>query len=338
MTYRLGVKDMSYNASRNVPFKDFTEQSQQAAQNQGQQYRYSEKGYETVTSSLIKNYAAGSSDNYLRFIFWGGAAAPSDNISFFRGAKLIASDYGTDGKILFVPLSSAHNLVQSINNQNDYVIQSLDIVCHGDFEKLLFSYYNKGVSSFCSPTQMIYNLKDDKNIETVPGLSAEDIKIGKKAYHKYKKYKIRNGLHMYDDNRFPNSINLNSIDFKKFRNQCKIEFHGCNSGSISNDRSFKNFAKVFSKKLHEATKKDKNKTIVIGHGTSNCANEITCDYRENFRRGYHNGTPLLETKKPGRITKSTIDKLFKYYDDDKLNGNHLYISKLGVEKIRSNDD
>lgn len=121
------------------------------------------------------------------------------------------------------------------------------------------------------------------------------------------------------------SGNLDEINFSKFTENAKVEIHGCNTGSITEENGGNNFASYFSKKLGDAGKKN---AVVISHvdyANPNKHETLTGDdYRHGVRRVYHNGEVLFRTKQEGRITASTINSYLskKREQGNKYNGNN----------------
>src|SRR5690606_14696075 len=216
-------------------------------------------------------------DPYTRLILWGGARTPSHNNTFEHAKNNVKSDYGSDGKIVDQRFYSGKDIVNAINSQQDGSIQSLDIISHGSPEGI-----EAGNPDIMRPFGNSGLFKDESSMPNfLTGLGGD-------------------------------AASIDEIDFGKFTNSAKVEFHGCQTCGGDGD----NLASNFSKKLFGAGKES---AVVIGHETKS-GPEINGegktkakdqDYRFGTRVIYHNDTELFRTNQKGRITGGQINRALR---------------------------
>lgn len=165
-----------------------------------------------ITSGIAKK----NSDNVVvqkitrrvRILFYGGALKVGDNSAFQFAANNVRKDYFSKfphDKVIFEFVDSARTIVDTINNQSEGKIISLDLFFHGSKWGL---YIYKGAS-------MNGNLsKDDVNSNNLnAGL------YGSKT----------TGISATNENEEIRTIY--NIDFSRFsKDRAVIEMHGCESG------------------------------------------------------------------------------------------------------------
>jgi hypothetical protein len=291
-----------------------------------------QKAYYTFSDSLISNVTTATAKNYLRFVFWGGAASHADNGSFYYGAKKVRTSY-KEKSIFDRPMCSAQVLVKNINDQNDGCIQSIDFLCHGGPLALYFviSQLDDG-TAFHTPMDLAYTFSskyiDKKNKEKYTK------EFGVERFGKLEKsiaaYLAKMAVcNLYSTSTteswaptYTNLIelkanptrlfeaNLEDIEFAKFTSAAKVEIHGCRTaetypvvGSLCGE---------WSERLYNA---DKTRAVVIGHNEKNSP-DAKNDYRHGVRICFHNGTILFRYDDDGVISKELIDK---YLDEKEKN-------------------
>jgi len=222
---------------------------------------------------------------YKRLMFYGGAKSSSHNNTFSNAANSVNKDYSTKAEVIKVN-KGGQSIVDKINSETENTIQSIDFFTHGNEKQLLFKPDSDG------NYQELYLDDDDEQKEGE--LEFWDYILGADS----------------DENE--NGADIGEIDCKVFTKTAKIEIHGCNTGSITDENKGINFASTFSKNLYNA---GKTKSVVVGHVTYANPNAHTTlsgsDYRHGGRRIYHNGKELFFTRKEGRITGADINKYLK---------------------------
>ena len=218
--------------------------------------------------------------NPFRLIFWGGAMKEGDNGAFNAASKNVAKDYGGVPKENITKITTAKQIVTKINAQKDNSIQSVDIFTHGGTNAL---YVNNGDGTYTGNTSLYRSSW------------AQLLKSGGGTL-------ISGGSAVLDD-----------IDFNKFTNNAKVEFHGCQTADGKSEDD--NIAADFSKRLFNAGKKN---AVVIGHRTPanpRINGDETTDEEQDYRHGqravYHNGTILFVTTEKGRISGKVINSYLK---------------------------
>lgn len=226
--------------------------------------------------------------SYVRLLFYGGAKLSSHNSAFYFASLNVQKDYKNDGNIKHIKIETAKQIVDTINNQKESSIQSIDFFSHGD---MLGLYFIKGSDI-------------NKNI------TQEDVE----------KNKLNSSLYLGSATRFvmgsnvgEDSRTISDIDFSRFSKTCKIEIHGC---LTARDMYVKdNICEELSELLYDG---DRTDSIVIGHtekanpnikGSSTKNSEQ--DYRHGERLVFNNGKVILTTKKTGRITANEITNALK---------------------------
>jgi RHS repeat-associated protein len=204
---------------------------------------------------------------WFRLMFVGKASKTSDNNAFKQAATNLNKEY-TDSKASIFYISTGKEIVNEINNSSKK-IQSIDFFSHSGHNGMFFTH-----DEWLGDNDFYIN---DAEENKVAGYWTND------------------------------SADLSEIDYTKFTNDAKVEFHGCNSG---NKDFADNMASEFSKSMYGA---GKTKSVAIGHGTKANPNSETLgnDYRHGLRRVYHNGTELFTTKREGRIPSRIINRFLK---------------------------
>lgn len=241
---------------------------------------------------LLSNHLLIAQD-FKRFIFYGGArekktdgtrhkVGESHNSAFKFASFNVRKDY-TDFKKTgsLLKISTGKILIDTINQQEDNTIISLDILSHSTAYSLNFSqkafnncgiYVNKKTKQFLA---FKYRLKY------------------------FKKY-------IFDTN----SVSIAKINFNKFNTQAVIELHGCKTVSRLNILPLPSIAKKISKEL---IKNGKYEACVIVHLQKSGpliyeekTKILEQDYRHGKRAVFYNGKVLFRTKKTRRISHSKI--------------------------------
>lgn len=221
---------------------------------------------------------------YVRLLFYGGARNSAHNSAFYYAAKNVMTDYKNDGLIICKSVDTAKKIVDTINEQADGIIQSLDIFSHGGPGGLFFI---KGASIHGNITE-------------------EDVKKNKLNSSLYvgNLVKILYGSNKSDDSRI-----VQKIKFSRFTKNAKIEMHGCQTcyDMIVLD----NMCEELSELLYKA---GKTESVVIGHvdkANPNINADKTSDQQQDYRHGkrhiFNNGKIIWTTSKKGRITASEIN-------------------------------
>lgn len=229
----------------------------------------------------------------VRLLFYGGSIRPEDNSTFQWAAKNVAGDY-TDGQVRVLEAKSSDYISNTINEQDDNSVASLDIFTHGSTVGL-FMYEGSAENNVSMYDSWATKLVTGSNIKKGAGT-------------------------------------IKDIDFDKFTDNAVIELHGCRSCApheLSNKLfDVDNIAQDLSQKLSRSGKKN---AVVIGHSkksgplingegkTSNAQQ----DYRHGPRVVYHAGEVLFTTRKKGRIRRKTINQyLARKREEDDYDGNN----------------
>lgn len=222
----------------------------------------------------------------VRLFMYGGAKSKSDNSAFKFAMKNVRKDYGKESGMVYQELfisNGAHQIMQAINQQSNGSVQSIDFFSHG-------SEWGTFWSMGASETTNISNPKQS-NIYRGAFSQIYDV-LDREIVDKKDQYSI------FD------------LNFAKFTNGCKIEFHGCSTA-----KDTINLCEALSEALYDNGKK---RAVVIGHVTPAnpliYGNNTTLqqqDYRHGTRRIYHNGKILQTTTTQGRISATTINALLK---------------------------
>lgn len=221
----------------------------------------------TIKTALLKVV-------YKRLIFYGGSKS-HDGV-FKRAADNVNNDYSKSDKVKkedFILIKTAKTIVDKINSEEDNIVQSIDVFCHGGRDELYFSH-----NEMWGDNDLYKNQKEESA----------------------------------DANYWWNSSRtLNDINYNVFTNTVKIEIHGCTTGSYDEGKDSP-FAEVFSKHIYNAGK-TKSIVIAHGTKSNPNMHKTLKgdDYRHGFRRIFHNGKQLFTTRKEGRITASEINKHLK---------------------------
>ncbi|MES2732404.1 MAG: RHS repeat-associated core domain-containing protein, partial [Bacteroidota bacterium] len=214
----------------------------------------------------------------IRLVFWGGARNPSHNYTFENAKNNVINDYGGDNiPVQDTRFSSARDIINTINSQDNNSIQSVDIFAHGQSDAV--SAGNPDLPKYVGD-RSLYRNATQMRIDNLLGLFSSE------------------------------KGNIGEIDYNKFTNNAKVEIHGCNTcegggkGNIVSD---------FSKNLFEA---GKTRAVVIGHaqqanpsikGEGKTGSKQQ-DYRHGLRIVYHNGQELFRTTQEGRIKAKQINQ------------------------------
>jgi len=233
----------------------------------------------------------------VRLIFWGGSREKNkngtknsygigDNGAFYHSGKNVKSDYSDFDEIgEMLKITSAKNLVNKLNSQQDNSIHTLDILSHG------------------TPYSLNFSQKENENCGLYTSWFA------KKSIELFYTLEDREKYSFTDDAR-----RLDDIAYKKFSKDARIEIHGCNTANDLN-LPLDTFIETMSELLYEA---GKIHAVVIGHTTKanpkingeNTPNEEQ-DYRHGERVVFHNGSVLFTTTKKEMIGYSLIHQRLK---------------------------
>ena len=223
-------------------------------------------------------------DTLVRLILYGGAREINaenlphklgiqHNNTFGNAAFRLKKEYLVNKpahiKVKVVKVQTGEEVVFILNKQKENSILSLDLITHSDVPSLNMSAQE---NTNCG----IYTDKKGKRFVE---------KIHKKGYHFVEK-----------------SRSFSDIDYSRFSDTAKIEFHGCKTAG--NEWFCRNTSHFFSQKLADIGKKQ---AIVIGHiGKSETLilkkGENIADYRHKLRVVYKNGKVAYRTHKKGRIS------------------------------------
>jgi hypothetical protein len=223
---------------------------------------------------------------FFRLIFYGGARLKSHNSAFEFAAKNVKKDY-SDGKIKLIYVKSGKEIIEKINSYETEQIQSIDFITHG------------------SPLA-IFIIKGSSLTSDISSEEVEEKKLNASLYaSKTAKLTSTDNSDLVDV--------INRIDYSKFTNQAKIEFHGCQTAM--NVIVIDSLVENFSEYLYDKSKKE---AVVIGHtekANPNINGEGTTDlkdqdYRHGNRIVVQNGEIIYSTNQKGRIKFSDYkDKL-----------------------------
>jgi RHS repeat-associated protein len=209
----------------------------------------------------------------VRLIFHGGAKKAGDNSAFEFAAKNVAKDYGGVKSVSMNVVSSAQEIVNTINKQADGSVQSVDIFTHGG-TNALYTYDPEGAvagntSLYRGGAKQFFNLAWGEG-----------------------------------------SATIGEIDFNKFTNSAKIELHGCNTCDANSKND--NIAADFSTRLYDAGKTKAVVIGHSTSANPNIKGKKTTNSQQDYRHGkrvvYHNGKVLFSTSIKGRIRASIIDQ------------------------------
>ena len=290
------------------------------------------KDYYTFSDSEIPNIGTAKANDYVRFIFWGGASSYADNGSFYFGMKKIRNSYKE--KLVFDrPMCSGQVTVKNINDQNEDSIQSLDFLCHGGPLALFFvSSKLADGTAFHTPMGLTYNFNakytGEKNREKYKkSFGAEKYSKLEKSINAYVLEKIQSGL--YSSNLIKTlapsysalfeegpdaprkfEASLGDVEFGKFTNSAKVEIHGCRTAE--DVPVFDSFCEQCSQLLYAS---GKERAVVIGHNAKNSPDSNN-EYRHGVRLCFHDGNILFRYEDDGAISEQIIDK----YLDEKEKG------------------
>ncbi len=237
--------------------------------------------------SLNTAYAS-PPDTLVRLILYGGAREINaenkphllgiqHNNTFGNAAFRLKKEYLVNKpgnmKVKVVKVQTGEEVVFILNKQASNSIVSLDIITHSDMPSLNMSLQE---NTNCG----IYTNKKGKwFVET----------IHKKGYH------------FTDESR-----SFSDIDYSRFSDTAKIEFHGCRTAGY--EWFCKNTSHFVAEKLAEI---GKNQALVIGHiGKSETLirknGENIADYRHKLRVIYQHGKIIQRTYQEGNINQAAI--------------------------------
>lgn len=236
---------------------------------------------------LLQAHAT-SQDSLVRLILYGGAREKNaadlphkvgiqHNNTFGNAAFRLKKEYlaytPKHIKIKVVKVETGAEIVHILNKQKTNTILSLDIISHDDMPSVNMSYQE---NTNCG----IYTNKNGKFFVE---------KIHKKGYHFVAE-----------------SRSLDDIDYSRFADSAKVEFHGCRTAGI--EWICWNISHYFSWKLAEAGKPH---AFVVGHfGKSETLifrnGDNIADYRHKWRIVYQNGKMVKRTRKKGDIFATLI--------------------------------
>lgn len=222
-------------------------------------------------------------DTLVRLILYGGAREKNaenqphklgiqHNNTFGNAAFRLKKEYLVNKpgnvKVKVVKVETGAEIVHILNKQQENTIISLDFITHDDMPSINMSYRE---NTNCG----IYTNENGKFFVE---------KIHKKGYHFVAE-----------------SRSLMDIDYSRFSDTAKIEFHGCRTAGV--EWICWNISHYFSWKLAEAGKKQ---ACVIGHiGKSETLikknGDNIADYRHKWRVVYRNGKVIKRTHKVGRL-------------------------------------
>jgi len=212
----------------------------------------------------------------VRLLLWGGAYATSDNFTFDWAVRNVVKDYKDSDRnkyeIVVKHIGSADDLIATINGQEADSIHSLDLFTHG------------GPNNF-----YMVSVRSDR-----------DGGLNKFRWYRY----------VFHNESFSRS-DLKKLQFDKFADDAKVEFHGCKTAENPNDED--NIAADFSKRLYET---GKTKSAVIGHiinatpainGEGKTESKAQ-DYRHGPRAIFKNGKLTKQTSQQGMLDEAGLAK------------------------------
>lgn len=230
----------------------------------------------------------------IRFLYYGGTREKNTdgsvrnvgiahNSAFYFAAQNVMRDYKSGEKRL-VKITTAADMVSTINSCPLKSVTSLDIFCHG------------------TPYSLNFSIKENENCGLVTGWIA---KQGLRAYYST----WDDGIYNFSSE----SRYVSDIDFKVFTNDARIQVHGCNTarGSMPGNT----LVEEISERIYKGGRK---KAYIIGHTDKSNPNiygsKTTIkqqDYRHGERSIYHNGQLLTKTRKAGIIVHDEMQRLIK---------------------------
>lgn len=221
-----------------------------------------------------------------RLVIYGGARKSGDNSAFFHASKNVIKDYKNDLPVKSVFMKNGiKDLLDTINNQPEDSVQSLDIFVHGS-EYGLYTVIGSSLEKSIS----------EKDVNSMNLESNIYINLNRKIYQ-WSPTGQKNWNNLYT---------LSDINYKVFTKESKIEIHGCHTAF---DGANDTLCAVLSKYLYDA---GKLRSVVIGHtdyanpnrgGTKEISKQ---DYRHEERAIYNNGRLIAKTRLEGRIPPSFI--------------------------------
>jgi hypothetical protein len=241
-----------------------------------------------LTVTPLNTYGQGSAsmviNEYVRLLLYGGARKSSDNSAFYYASLNVKKDYNNDGKIILSSVDTAKKIIDTIAEQRDNSIQSLDFFSHGGPGGLFFI----------------------KGSSTNNDLSSEEVEEQNLNSSLYVGRLVKT---FYGSDKNNDSRIVQQIPFEKFTRNCKIEMHGCQT--CYDMTVLDNMCEELSELLYSAGKTD---SVVIGHaGKANPNINGTSttiagqDYRHGKRCVFNNGKEIWSTNKSGRITAAEIN-------------------------------
>lgn len=219
----------------------------------------------------------------VRLLFYGGSKHAGDNWAFYHATKKVISDYKKhypQDMIIEKFVDSAKTIVDTINEQKEGKIVSLDMFSHGTPRGL---HLYKGASL------------NSKNDFTGEDISEKNLNAG--LYAGY----IRMWL---GDDENSEIRNIYHFDFSKFKQEnAIIEIHGCKTGKDP-DWPTDSISKNLSEELPDG--------YIIAHiesaNPSVYGEKKTKDEEQDYRFGtrviWKNGVVIKETQKKGMLRVS----------------------------------
>lgn len=222
-------------------------------------------------------------------VFWDSAF----KIQQEHGKKI----YGWDGIQKRRAVKAGFHIKNYINSQADESIQSIDFFTHGGHSGMYFKH------------------GEDGGI-----LSWEKFQVDSKYKNFYRSesdYENEAGIKK-DTPQLTLSASLEDINIAKFKDDARIEIHGCaTAGESKTQNAEYNFASEFSRLLFEGGKEN---AVVIGHigqaGPFYEEGSNYGDYRQNYRVVFWNGEAVYETTEKGHIDQSVINLAIETYKKD----------------------
>jgi hypothetical protein len=233
----------------------------------------------------------------VRLLLWGGASRPSDNDTFDYAKRNVAKDYKALDKNKYIVIDKriavAQDIVDHINAQDNNSIRSLDIWTHGGSDALYLT------------------TAEPPPPESEAWIRRRWYEVRRWGGHNSSLYRSRTGRHLKAVVWTSGSALLGDIEFGKFAENAKIEFHGCKTAADFKDED--NIAADFSERLFKA---GKTQSVVIGHSENAVplidnmkpipANIPKQDYRHGLRVIYHNGKLVSTTKQTRHLDEASL--------------------------------
>lgn len=233
----------------------------------------------------------------VRLLLWGGASTPADNFTFEHAKNNVLRGYKEADKnnysLVLKRIYVAKDIVSIINSQEADSIRSLDIWTHG------------------GPQALYLTTAEPPPPKEASWITRKAYEANRWSLHNSSLYRTRTRMVFNAAGWTEGSALVNDIDFSKFAENAKVEFHGCETAANPTDAD--NIAADFSERLAAV---GKGKSSVIGHiekasplingdGKTSATEQ---DYRFGDRAIFKQGKLVSTTKKRGSISESELEK------------------------------